>query len=384
MRKVCAVVGLVFSLILICCRSEAPRAVREWADGVELVHNPDSPLFPDRKVSFVEELSIDGKDEEGNILVYQPGSFALSPEGRFFVSDSQDQRIHIFDSMGGHVKSFGGKGEGPGEFQHAGDIVFLPDGRLMVLDWRARRTSFFDQEGTYLDGYTWRNSHFYVFWCDAMGCTMDDRLYTGEGTTLTVKAFSYKGDELRTLGEFKPAGTHTLQQGNYSFAISLPYDPMSILAGDRLNKKLYHCLNDGYLIEVFDSRGNLVRKIDRPYRPVPFTEEDRQDFFDAFERNPNKVFAQMAKDVKLPAVKTVTESMVVDDKGNLWVQTFETRKEGDQTLTAYDVFNPDGEYMTRTWSHVFPSAFQDGKMYASRRSEEGYRTLVRYKVVWTD
>ena len=89
----------------------------------------------------------------------------------------------------------------------------------------------------------------------------------------------------------------------------------------------------------------------------------------------------MAKDVTLPTIKTITEGMVVDDLGNLWVRTFETREEGEISLSAMDIFNPDGEYIMRIWSEITPAYFQAGRMYTFIRNDEGYPTLVRFKVI---
>ena len=381
MRKTAAVIGIFLSIGLASCGSSASEAMIEMVDGVEYVHNTEIPQFPEKTVSFEEEIRISGEDKDGEILIFQPGYFTVSPEGDIYISDGQERKIHVFDEAGRYLRAFAGKGEGPGEFQRIGEMAVLPDGRLMVIDWLSRRTSFFEKTGSYMGGYPWRNPHYDIFWCDEDGCVMDDRIYAGEATTLTVKTFDYDGREQQNFGEFKPAGLHSLTQGEYSFAISLPYAPHSVLAGDRLNKRLYHCLNDAYIIEVYDRMGTLIRKIDRPYKPVPFTEEDRQDYYDGIDRNPNKIFTKMARDVTLPTIKTITEGMVVDDLGNLWVRTFETREEGEISLSAMDIFNPDGQYIMRVWSEITPAYFQAGRMYTFIRNDEGYRTLVRYKVI---
>ena len=173
-------------------------------------------------------------------------------------------------------------------------------------------------------------------------------------------------------------------RGEYAFGITIPYEPQSIFSGDWKNKILYHCLNDRYSIEVYDQTGRVFRRIERPYTPVPFTDRDRQDYYDALDQNPNKIYGQMARDVELPQFKTVTESMLVDDRGNLWVATFETGMEGDTEISAYDIFDQDGKYKTRVWTSLSPRFFRDGKMYTYSQTEEGYRTLVRYAVKWLE
>ena len=88
-------------------------------------------------------------------------------------------------------------------------------------------------------------------------------------------------------------------------------------------------------------------------------------------------------------MKTVTETMVADDRGYLWVQTVEEQVRDGNRLTAYDIFDRDGLYDTRVWLDLggdFHSAlFKQRKLYMLRSDENtGLRTLKRYAVRWLD
>jgi hypothetical protein len=167
------------------------------------------------------------------------------------------------------------------------------------------------------------------------------------------------------------------------FSTSVPWSPQSIFAGDRKRQWLYHCLSDKYVIEVYDSQGKLFRKIDRPYALPPVTSEDIEEFEARFKDQPESPFAKMAKEMQLPKVKTVTDRMVVDGDGNLWVRTNEEKEEEGKTFTAVDIFDSDGFYTARVWLDIFPVLFAGGKMYRAFEDEEtGLRQLKRYRVVW--
>ena len=43
-------------------------------------------------------------------------ALARDAEGRIYVADSGSRTVRVFDDGGTHVYSFGGRGEGPGEF----------------------------------------------------------------------------------------------------------------------------------------------------------------------------------------------------------------------------------------------------------------------------
>jgi secreted PhoX family phosphatase len=88
----------------------------------------------------------------------------------------------------------------------------------------------------------------------------------------------------------------------------------------------------------------------------------------------------------MPSVKNVTDNMVVDDAGNLWVETHEEKEEQGTTYTAYDIFNEDGIYEARVWldvSQISLGLFKNGKMYTRETDEEtGYGVFKRYRVIW--
>ena len=132
-------------------------------------------------------------------------------------------------------------------------------------------------------------------------------------------------------------------------------------------------------------RQHLFRKIDRPYQLLPTTAEDKKKYVEGFSRSSEKDRALIEKNVVMPKLKTVTDRMIVDDEGSLWVETNEEREEGDRIFTAYDVFNKDGDYTCRVWIDMRPGLFKKGKMYRMATDEEtGYRTLKRYRMIWSD
>jgi hypothetical protein len=75
--------------------------------------------------------------------------------------------------------------------------------------------------------------------------------------------------------------------------------------------------------------------------------------------------------------------MLCDDRGNLWVTTNEAKEEGGIKLTAYDVFDADGNYDARLWLDTAPQKFAAGKMYRFKEDKDtGVLVLIRYRVVW--
>jgi hypothetical protein len=72
------------------------------------------------------------------------------PGGTFFRTASADGQVHKFDPDGKLVKSFGRKGQGPGDLMNPGALDVLGGKTLVVNDAGNRRLSLFDLEGNFL------------------------------------------------------------------------------------------------------------------------------------------------------------------------------------------------------------------------------------------
>jgi len=377
MKKSMIILVSMLSFLLILCGKKRSTPVVEKKEGIEIVHNSDKPLFPDRTIEFIQDLSIG--EEEGKINLYKPRKILVDKQGNIYVSDAADLSIKVFNKNGTYLFSIGKKGSGPGEFQVIGSMKFLPDNNLVVLDWQLRRVSFFTIRGKFLQSFQMKNNLSGIFLTTDSTITCRENIYS-ENKKLYIKSFDFDGNEKLLWGEFKPPEFKMLKSGNTMFGINVPYLPCSIFTGDEKNGWLYHCLNSNYLIEVFDKKGKLFRKIEKSYKPVPVTSADKEEYIKAFKDNPNKVFVKMAREVKLPRVKTITEYMIVDEKGNLWVETMEMKKKEGKEFYAYDIFNTKGFYIMRIWLHTTPGVFAGGYMYSIVRDKSGVASVIRYRM----
>lgn len=388
MKRIFSLMFIFFALFCSACSESKElksNASVEVIDGIEYIHNTETPIHPDKTVLFEKDLSIRSEDEEGNIVLFKPLFFQVDRDENIFISEAGEQEIKVFDSDGKYIKTIGARGNGPGEFQNIGAIGFTPEGNFVVMDLRSRRTNLFDATGQFLKSFTWRKYFriFHLFKNDSYICQDNVRGKNPQDRKLFVKEFDYDGNEIKSYGEFTLAKMKRATKGDSSFILPIPYSPRSIFAGDQNRGWLYHCINNKYSIEVYDDSGKMFRKIDRPYDSVPFTDKDRKEFLEGFENDSLEMYKKMAKEMELPKVKTISSQMFVDDKGYLWIQTYEQKKEGNQTLTAYDIFNSEGHYYARVWCEIVSGIFSKGKMYSMETDEEtGYRTLTRYRVVW--
>jgi len=368
-------------------KSQKPesKAIVEVIDGVECIHNTETPLHPDKTVTFVEDLSIDGEDEDENNILFWPLLSFVDDNENIYIIELQDQVIKVFGSDGEYIQTIGAKGNGPGEFQMISGLAVTKEGKIAVIDSSARRTSFFDSSGQFLKSFQWRVNSTGLHLVKNSSYLIQERAYSGtrQFGAFSVKEIDFDGKEIRSYGVFTGGEHLIVPHGKWTSYSSLPDSPHNIFTGDQDRGLLYHCFNNKYIIEVYDTSGKLFRKIDRPYEPVPFTNKDAEEYRAEFENHPNEAVRKTVRDMKMPKVKTIVSRMNVDNEGNLWIRTNETKEEEDKIMTAFDIFDSEGFYYAKVWSEIFPFIFKKGKMYRMDTDQDtGYRSLKRYKVVW--
>lgn len=114
--------------------------------GVAIVTNPPSGavhaiLVPEPILTIG---AIDGPDE---VLFGRVASVAVDGAGRLIVADAQSGEIRIFDAAVAHIQTFGGSGEGPGEFRSLGGAWPTAEGAIVAVDTRLERITRFDPGG---------------------------------------------------------------------------------------------------------------------------------------------------------------------------------------------------------------------------------------------
>jgi hypothetical protein len=124
-----------------------------------------------------------------------------------------------------------------------------------------------------------------------------------------------------------------------------------------------------YEIQVFDSNGNLTRKILKTYKPVAITEEEKAASVEG--ASPQMKF-------EFPEHHPPFLRFIHDETGRLYVQTYE--KATAKNVYLHDVFNRDGRYIARVPLKRTPVLFRNGKLYSVEEIEEGYRVIKRYRV----
>ena len=282
------------------------------------------------------------------------GALATDSRDNIFVLDGMAQQIHVFDSEGAHVRTVGGKGEGPGEFRMATALAIGPGDSLWVTDPMTRRYSVFGPNGGFARVLTRRvNGEADGERCSltAYGSYLEwatrfpNEEGTGELSDIDLLHFhpvrvSTDGDDQDTLPRLEftqtmadmpsmgmrrpvwiaPALHRTFDcSGSLWFAHSGEY---------RLHKRTL----DGDTTVITSLTDAEAADVD---------EADRDEVRRVFGGRPEVLADQLRA---LPRKKPIIEAMLVDGEGHVFVIPETSRVEPG---TAIDVFREDGAFEGR-------------------------------------
>ena len=176
-------------------------------------------------------------------------SFALSPQGYFYVADNGSDEIYKIDSLGNELKAFGGYGWDNGQFDYPIDVS-LNALNIFVTDKNNHSIQQFDKDLNFIS-----------------------RLYTREGDNNDA-AFGFQlstdvssmGDlyvldsENKRILKFDLFGKYILQFGGFDAGEFAIKSPVKLIVTENSNVLVL----DGMSLILFDLFGNGVAKVSLP------------------------------------------------------------------------------------------------------------------------
>jgi len=351
MRKAAssAIIFLFISIFLVSCQFDK--------EGVAKVSS-SKPKFAEKKYADLEkvydidvtQINLFNKDSSQDL--YKLIDF--DENNNMYILDSFECKIWVFDEDGKLVRSFGGKGQGPGEFIRPYTLVIKED-KIYVFQ------GFFEYKIVNLKGepisshnvtldnplmFRNVNDGFYLFRgkvdptftdLEFILCVLDDNF------SVTKEIFKYK----------YPPG---FRGPNYDF--SWPHWFLILESGefyypeDNFNK---------YSIVKYNKEGEPILIFGRKYQMKEYSQEARDLFYSVYEKQikeGQKVF---------PKKPPVVRNMFQDKRENIWVisgETYEDNMNPDYENTV-DIFNKKGKWLqsfkTKLLSRYI--VYNNGKIY---------------------
>lgn len=323
-----------------------------------------------------EVMTLDTEDPEVVAVgLIDINSFQVDSQGNIYILSHQGENHFFFKFShdGQFLKSFGKKGQGPGEMEFPLMPRMMTQDQLAVTDV-LKKLLVFDADGEVVSEIRidpnfvivnpLENGNSVVFW-KAGADNATDKHFNEK-----VSLFSPQYQEIQELDVLQIAR-------EVSFL-----DPVFAW---RVNHNRIYQINEqrGYEILVFNSNGSLLQKIQKQYDPIRLTSEKREALLQGVpENSPLRNTAVFP--VYLPPIHTV----FADEVGRLFAVTFE---EGVQQVEYWcDIFNPEGNFITRISIPVqfsrdpFPiyALVKNQYLYCVGEKASGYQQLKIFRMTW--
>jgi len=367
-HRILIIAILGFTLIYPCAAQEKPvwKGKIEFKDGVEIIKNPKEPQYEKKIVHFMEDFRLVTNDELDKGIAVISG-IEVDKSGDMFVLDSKESCIHVLDINGNPKKVIGAKGQGPGEFENPRYIFISPNSELFV--WDTKRISVFSAGGHYLRGYPSsilnaiercvidRDNNIFGVRCSLMKKPITRELAKFDSKFKLIKIFE--------IYEIPPIQNKTFD----------PFKPMSMDLG--LNKAglVIVATQDRYEMRLYDSNGDLKKRILRDYDKRPVTKRDKEEILKGI---PKDLPVRFKFSDSFPAWKNI----FCGDRDHIFVETHEKSKDGRDYI--YDIYDARGHYIARTpITNGTVLLFKDDHVYLRDVNEAGYHIFKRMRMIWT-
>lgn len=365
MKKLFYLILILF--ISISCGPKKEKIEKNVIDGVIVVKNPKEPMYDEDVFTLEEELSIGdvkGKEEQmfTNIL-----DIAVDDSEDIYILDSKQGQILVFNKNGNYSRNISRRGQGPGEFQFASQIIISPNQEFVICDPMVRRLFLFSLDGVFKrDVPTWEHGRLFSMMLDSKGEIIGEVPLRGEKQGFSLKKFSPDFVELYDIATKEREKIPILEV----------LSPRIVWCVSK-NDEVIWGNSEKYEINIQERDGQLKMKIFKDYEPVEIIAEE---YSAQIERKFGGRPIPPEFEQELPEYYPAYKSFILDNDGRLFISTFAKAKSGEGYYC--DVFDSDGSYIAKIPLKTNPRIWKNHRLYSIEEDEDGYQYVKRYKIIW--
>ena len=351
----------------------------------------DRPLDAD----FAEVFRVGVVDGEPWEMFGTVNGVAFDERGNLYVFDLSglmfdNLRVLVFDRSGEFARSFGSAGDGPGEFRRPSRYVVNRDGTTIVGDMGHQRYHVFDESGEFLrmvrppEGSDWRFFRLTALPDPGGGVVAGDF-----GSSLQIRSEGGSQPVSRPImrieleGELAqadtlvhawlpPRGDLNLRSASGDRALPRALEPpllVAVLPGGGV----VYSDSSTYTLRIWSPEsGEVVRVLNRPFRPPPVTSRVMEEFKQGPEaRNLLALAEGWAAGAGVDDVPefsfypevSIIRGLATTWEGHIWVERRGDQLESDGPI---DVVTADGRYVGTfpAGATKMPDAFGPGGLAA--------------------
>ena len=367
--------------------------VRDSA-GIRIVENarPADGSRVGWRVGPEPAVSIGVLEGEDAYMFHWVAGATKLPDGRIVVANYGSGELRVFDASGSHMATWGGEGEGPGEFRSLTHVAPWPGDSIVAWYTGRLGIAVFDSAGNFGRSFALGSSEMAV-WLRPRPLAVRE---TGDilaikapedADTAVVEIWDGEGALSASLGTHPGAEVIITTDDEGATYLSWKVYGRELVAG-LWGDHVVTSPNDRYEIRAFRADGTLARIVRRDHVPRAPTEADRAPWVEEQlshyrEANvPEALWEQARQEFEAtPLAETFPAftSVMTDAAGNLWVEEYEFPRE-DRPGVLWTVFDPMGQVLGFVETPEGLEIFEIGEDYILGTTEDELE--VEYVQVW--
>jgi hypothetical protein len=316
---------------------------------------------------------------------------AFLPDGTFFRTAAADGKVYKFDSDGNLLKSFGRKGQGPGDLQSPGALDVVEGKALVVNDAGNGRLSFFDLEGNFLKtARLGGDSGPPLLHLSLIALDKDRFAYAAHESRKsppTVIAARYRVliKDLATGQEAEVAAFDWERPRSKFMVRVIEWEPAVYLAKAGPDRLLVSCSGSPE-VAFYSPTGKKISSFNVNVEKMNVTWKHLEFVMRAEENPKNFVFvAQNKADIGLPEFLPLYSQLALNPEGNILVYDYNPARLSRDA--SFKVYSQDGKLIAAVkidpaeYEPVQPVHFWKNYAYAYLvRKDDGSFTFGRFKI----
>jgi hypothetical protein len=339
-------------------------AAVETSGGVRRVVNTPPPAGAQPTLAAAEEWRIGIVEGEGPTSFGMIRSVAVLPDGRIAVADGQAEEVRLFAPDGQYLRTFGGRGSGPGELRGMQGVHVDHEGMLRVAEQGNARLSVFHPDQGFVTSWPLRLFSFSFRGPWGAAIDADGRTFVassgqfGEGRFWRMlRVYDPPMNQLDSIpydeytgdldGDMPGAWRVNLGAGSWSWA------PVPFYSSTREvltpTGEFWSSREGTAQLEIarWTPPADTSLVLTSRRRPDPVTAAERDSaMHELREQLATRVATPPRLDAsRVPATRPPLYGLSLDDDGRLWVRLSEPTAD----TTAYDVFGRDGRHAETVW-----------------------------------
>lgn len=357
--KTCGALVLILAASLLA--AGAPAAAADPAGDVPHVIGGATPRDGVHELQLTELWRRGGEDDE-EVLLGIVASVLTGDDGNLYVLDSQLMEVLVFGPDGSLLRTLGGQGQGPGEFQNAQRMVFLP-GRdaLGVAQTFPGKLVGINLDGTPAGDIRIGGEPAAGGFAILLGAELGGDNLVVSGMEIAFDQATNSMDRhhfVRSYGrdgqqktQYHTKDVHWDFDGGFKLSEAENDYVWWRLAVDQAGRVMIAEPREEYRISVYDPDGTPVRVFGREYESLPRSPE----MLARYERIMEAQSRQLPPGTATEVARDEQDVWGLDCQadGSVWVTTSRGMYQPpDGAFIAWDVFDPEGVYVRQVVARV--------------------------------